>query len=187
MNFIDMVESQMIASVHTEKSLEQALTSNVNIVFLLTGDLLTAGIYIERLQNAGKRVFLHLDFIDGLANSKSAISFVKETWGPTGIITTKSHLIKYASDMGLMTIQRIFLLDGSAVTKGIEMVNSSKPDAIEIMPGVITKVIDQLSSTLDFPVIAGGLITEASEVYEALRCGALAVSSGNPEMWELDL
>ncbi|WP_025785801.1 glycerol-3-phosphate responsive antiterminator [Sporosarcina sp. D27] len=187
MNLVDLVESQMIASVQSEKNLELAIKSKVNIVFLLTGDLLSTGVYITRLQEAGKQVFLHLDFIDGISNSKSAMKYVAETWKPTGIITTKSHLIKSASELGLMTIQRIFLLDGGAVTKGIEMTNTSRPDAIEIMPGVIPKVIDQLSRTLNYPVIAGGLITEISEVHDALKVGALAVSSGNPDMWNLEL
>ena len=86
-----------------------------------------------------------------------------------------------------MTVQRIFLLDGNAVSKGIEMVNSSSPDAVEVMPGVIPKVIDKLARKLPYPIISGGLINSESEVLEALQSGALAISSGNPKMWELDL
>ncbi|MDW0116141.1 hypothetical protein QTL97_04285 [Sporosarcina thermotolerans] len=37
MKLVDMVESQMIASVKSEEDLQHALTSNVNIVFLQTG------------------------------------------------------------------------------------------------------------------------------------------------------
>ncbi len=187
MNLVDMVESQMIASVHNEKDLQSALTSQVNIVFLLTGNLMTTADYVKQLRQAGKDVFIHLDFIDGISSSKSALGFVAKFWKPTGIITTKSHIVKTAKEAGLMTIQRIFLLDGSAVTKGIEMVNTSRPDAVEIMPGILPKVVDKLSRTLDYPIIAGGLITEVSEVHEALQAGALAVSSGNPKMWNMDL
>ena len=183
MNLVDMVESQMIASVHNEVDLQSALSSNSNIVFLLSGNLMTIEGYVKKLRDAGKYVFIHLDFIDGISNSKSALSYVAKNWKPTGIITTKSFIVKNARDVGLMTIQRIFLLDGNAVKKGIEMVKSSRPDAVEIMPGIIPKVIDQLCSELNYPIIAGGLITEISEVNEALQAGALAVSSGNPKMW----
>lgn len=183
MSIVDMVDSQLIASVKNEEDLQLALKSNVNVVFLLKGDLMTAEGYIRQLKEAGKYVFLHLDFIEGLSNTRSAISYIAEVWKPTGIITTKGNLIKIAKEMGLMTIQRIFLLDRSAFYKGIEMVKSCNPDAVEIMPGIMPKVIDQLSAELPHPIIAGGLVSEIQEVYEALEAGALAVSSGNPSMW----
>jgi len=182
-----MVESQIIASVQNESALNEVLNSNSNIVFLLTGNLITTPIYIKKLKKAGKYTFIHLDFIEGLSSSKSAIDYIASDWKPTGIITTKSHLVKYANEVGLLTIQRIFLLDKSAIEKGIEMVKSCRPTAVEIMPGIIPKVIDQLSLKLKYPIIAGGLVTETSEVHEALKYGALAVSSGNPQMWKLDL
>lgn len=187
MRLVDMVESQIIASVQNEKDLQRSLISNANIVFLLTGNLMTIADYIKQLKEAGKYVFIHLDFIDGISNSKNALSYVAEFWKPTGIITTKSHIVKMSNEVGLMTIQRIFLLDRSAIQKGIEMVKSCRPDAVEIMPGIMPKIIDELSSELDYPIIAGGLITQISEVHDALQAGALAVSSGDPEMWNFDL
>ncbi len=182
-----MVESQIIASVKSEEDLDSALKSNVNIVFLLTGNLLTAERYISQLRESGKYVFLHLDFIEGLSNSRSTISFIAEVWKPTGIITTKGNMIKFAKEMNLMTIQRIFLLDRSALYKGIEMVKSCNPDAVEIMPGIMPKIIDQLASELHYPIIVGGLVSEIQEVYDALKAGALAVSSGNPAMWNYEI
>lgn len=187
MRLIDMVESQMIASVKNEEDLQHAIDSNVNIVFLLTGNLMTITGYIEQLRQAGKYVFIHMDFIDGISNSRNAINYVAKNWRPTGIITTKTQIVKMANEAGLKTIQRIFLLDRAAVNKGIEMVKSCKPDAVEILPGVIPKLIDQLSSEIDYPIIAGGLIDDISEVHQALESGALAVSSGNPKMWNYNL
>lgn len=187
MRLVDMVESQIIASVHNEKDLQRALGSNANIVFLLTGNLMTIAGYIKQLKEANKYVFIHLDFIDGISNSKNALIYVAEFWNPTGIITTKSHIVKMSHEVGLMTIQRIFLLDRSAIQKGIEMVKSCRPDAVEIMPGIMPKIIDELSTELNYPIIAGGLITQISEVHDALQAGALAVSSGDPEMWNFDL
>ncbi|MBS4204837.1 glycerol-3-phosphate responsive antiterminator [Lederbergia citrea] len=187
MMLVDMVESQIIASVKKESDLQTALNSKANIVFLLTGDLMTISDYINQIQQAGKYVFIHLDFIDGLSNSKNAISYVAKNWKPTGIITTKSHVVKFAKEVGLKTIQRIFLLDRSAIKKGVEMAKSCQPDALEILPGIIPKIIDELSSELAFPIIAGGLITELTEVHAALEAGALAVSSGDPNMWNFDL
>ena len=55
---------------------------------------------------------------------------------------------------------------------------------MEIMPGVIPKVIQRLSKE-KVPVIAGGLIETKAEVTAALRSGATAISTGRPELWEL--
>lgn len=187
MNLVDMVESQIIASVTSDQDLTQAINSEANIIFLLTGNIMTVGEHIHKIKQANKYVFIHLDFVDGISSTKTALTFVANQWKPTGIITTKSHVIKVAKEVGLMAIQRIFLLDHNAVIKGIEMVKSCRPDAVEVMPGIMPKVIDQLSTELVYPIIAGGLIDTISEVHQALENGALAVSTGSPKLWNLHL
>ncbi|MGN1400029.1 MAG: glycerol-3-phosphate responsive antiterminator [Bacillus sp. (in: firmicutes)] len=187
MNIVDMVDSQMIASIKKPADIEKAINSDANIAFLLTGNLINMHHYLDKLQSAHMHVFIHLDFIDGLSNTKSAVSYIAKVWKPTGIISTKSNLIKFAKEEGLMAIQRIFLIDFGAIQKGIEMTSSCKPDAVEVLPGLMPKVIDKLTKQIPLPIIAGGLISEKAEVLAALEAGALAVSSGNSEMWHLDL
>ena len=53
---------------------------------------------------------------------------------------------------------------------------------IEIMPGVIGKIIKRFSMGT-IPVIAGGLIETKNEVTDAIRQGAIAVSTGNQKLW----
>jgi glycerol uptake operon antiterminator len=185
-NMIDLVESQVIVSIREPKDIDKAIKSKANIVFLLTGNLLSVKDYVEVLQNANKQVFVHLDFIDGLANSRSAIEYIAKHIKPLGIITTKSNLIKFAKEFHLMTIQRIFLIDRGAIKKGIEMVNSCKPDAVEVLPGLMPRVIFELTETVETPLIVGGLIANEDEIHNALKAGALAVSVGNPKLWDFD-
>jgi glycerol uptake operon antiterminator len=187
MELVNMVESQIIASIKDQKDIDKAIKSSANIAFLLTGDISTVENYIKQLREAGMYIFLHLDFIEGLSNTKSAIKYIANVWKPTGIITTKINMIKYAKEEGLITIQRIFLIDRAAIEKGIEMVKSCKPDAVEVLPGLMPKVVDQLSRQLKLPLIVGGLIQEKEDILLALEAGALAVSSGNPAMWNFDL
>lgn len=185
LSLVDMVESQVIASIKDPQYIDEAIKGEPNIAFLLTGDLMTTKDYINRLKQAGMHVFLHLDFIHGISNDKSAISFIAREWKPDGIITTKNHLIKVAKEEGLLTIQRIFLIDQSALNKGMEMVESCKPDAVEILPGILPKIIFELTEKIKIPVIAGGLIREKEEILDALKAGALAASGGNPSLWNL--
>jgi len=45
--------------------------------------------------------------------------------------------------------------------------------------------VRQLCEALDKPVIAGGMITEKSEIIAALDAGALAVSVSDERLWNL--
>ena len=182
---VDIVESQIIASVKTEKDIDIALQSNANIIFLLTGDLLSTKRYIERINEAKKDVFIHIDFIDGLANSKTAIEFVAEIWKPRGIITTKSNLIQHAKKAGLLTVQRMFLIDRGALKRGLEIAARFNPDAIEVLPGIMPSVINELTKLTPLPIIAGGLVSNETEILQGLE--ALAISAGKRELWNVNV
>ena len=83
---------------------------------------------------------------------------------------------------GLLTFSTILPLN--IYTSIEEMAKNSHPHLMEIMPGVIGKTIRRFS-TGSIPVIAGGLIQTKSEVTDALRCGAPAVSTGKSDLWYL--
>lgn len=184
---VDIVESQVIASIENPNDIQQVINSEANIAFLLTGDLLMAKNYIDQLKSAGIKVFIHLDFITGISNSRSAIQYIAQKWRPDGIISTKGQPIQFAKKEGLLTIQRIFLIDHNAIAKGKKMAKTYNPDAIEVLPGIMPRVIYELTDTIPHPVIAGGLVKYKEEITQALEAGALAVSGGNANLWNLGL
>ncbi|MFD1363711.1 glycerol-3-phosphate responsive antiterminator [Lentibacillus salinarum] len=186
-NIVDIINSQVISSVKQADDIDKAINSNTNVTFLLTGDLTSTKSYINRLQEAGKITFVHIDFIDGLSNTPSAIKYIAEQWQPQGIITTKSNLIKHAKEMGLLTIQRIFLIDRNAVKRGIDIAHSCKPHAIEVLPGLMPNIIDELTKLTHLPIIAGGLVNNKQQILAGLKAGALAISAGNPGLWNYRL
>ena len=63
-----------------------------------------------------------------------------------------------------------------------ETLGGATADLVEIMPGVIGKVIARVANG-STPVIAGGLIETKDELLGALSHGALAVSTGKQELW----
>lgn len=184
---INMVQSQVIASIKQEEDIEKAIHSEANITFLLAGNLMTTKDYVDRLKATGKIVFVHIDFIEGLSNTPSAIQYIAQKWKPDGIITTKSGLIKFANEEGLMTIQRIFLIDHNGLKKGIEIAHKCKPNAIEVLPGIMPTIIDGLTKQTHLPIIAGGLVSNKDEILNGLGAGALAISTGDPKLWKLGL
>ena len=61
--------------------------------------------------------------------------------------------------------------------------NLGYADAIEILPGVMPKIIKQIVEISTLPIIAGGLIQDKEDIMLALQAGATAVSSTKKEIW----
>lgn len=181
---VDLVDHQIIAAVQTPENLEMALQSESNIIFLLTGSIFNVAGLVNQVKAAGKSVFLHMEFIEGIAPDRSGVAYVAEHIRPTGIISTRSNLIRFAKDNRLMAIQRIFLIDHNAVSKGIKAIEQSLPDAVEVMPGIMPRVIREFTDLTPLPIIAGGLVATQMEIREALEAGALAVSVGTSDLWQ---
>lgn len=173
-------ESPVIASVH-ESSFEDALVSPSGVIFLLGGNLITVDDRIKAAKAAGKKIFVHIDLAEGIGKDKTGIEFLARC-GADGIISTRANLIRTAKDFGMLTVQRFFVYDTQGVDSINDILYNSSPDIVEIMPGVIGKIIEQFSS-IGVPLVAGGLIETKSEVTSALNLGAFAVSTGKKELW----
>ena len=78
------------------------------------------------------------------------------------------------------------MIDSLSFESGIKMVDNYKPDFVEVMPGIIPRAISELKEKIAPPIIAGGMITQKSDVIQALKAGAIAVSTSKRELWSLD-
>lgn len=58
-------------------------------------------------------------------------------------------------------------------------------DAVEILPGLLFKVIKDLSKTVNKPLIVGGLISDKEDVMKALKSGATCISATKEELWSI--
>jgi glycerol uptake operon antiterminator len=180
-----LLENPIIAAVRDNEGLEKAINSSLPIVFLLYGSIITVPELCERLKASGKTVFIHLDLIEGLRGDSSAVEYIKRYAAPAGIITTKSTNIRYAKQQGLLTIQRIFVIDSFSLTTGVKGINENGPDAVEVMPGIAGKIIQRLEKKINVPIIAGGLIETKEDIMEALSSGAVAISTTRDGLWTL--
>jgi glycerol-3-phosphate responsive antiterminator len=64
-----------------------------------------------------------------------------------------------------------------------KQVATVEPDLIEILPGVMPKVIKRICSQINVPVIAGGLIADKEDVMAILDAGAVSISTTNETVW----
>ena len=79
--FYDAVlASPVIAAVKDPDQLEDCLAlENIQVVFLLFGDVCTIGGMVARAKDAGKVVLVHVDLIAGLSSSQEiAVDFLRQ-------------------------------------------------------------------------------------------------------------
>lgn len=176
----------IIAAVRDASGVARATRSNACCVFLLGGSILTLPDMAKAVRDSGKWVFIHMDLLDGLGHDAAAVEWCALHAQPDGLISTRAPLLKKARECSLMTIQRIFVMDSSSLHSGTRLLNTVKPDMVELLPGLIPKAIHALNQSVSHSVvIAGGMVTEKDEVRRALDAGALAVSSSDSALWDL--
>lgn len=180
-----IVDCPVIAAVKDEAGLAAALQSECETVFLLFGTVVTVPGMVARLREAGKLAVVHIDLIDGLSQREVAVDGLASVCQPDGIISTRPTLVRRARHLGLVTVQRAFILDSLALANLPAQLAVGKPDFIEILPGIMPRVITEITQSTATPVIAGGLIKYKDEVMAAMRAGAAAVSTTCPAVWEM--
>ena len=188
--FYDAVEANpVIAAVKSDAGLQAAVEmEEIQVIFVLYGDVCTIPAILERIKAAGKKAMVHIDLIAGLSAKEISVEFIARQTRADGIITTKPALVRRAKELGIFAVLRFFVIDSLAL-KNIENLEmqcgTSRPDFIEVLPGVMPKVLGRIAKVSRIPMIAGGLITEKEDVIAALSAGAIAVSSTNQDVWKL--
>ena len=188
--FYDAVEANpVIAAVKSDAGLQAAVEmEEIQVIFVLYGDVCTIPEILERIKAAGKKAMVHIDLIAGLSAKEISVEFIARQTRADGIITTKPALVRRAKELGIFAVLRFFVIDSLAL-KNIENLEmqcgTSRPDFIEVLPGEMPKVLGRIAKVSRIPMIAGGLITEKEDVIAALSVGAIAVSSTNQDVWKL--
>ena len=173
---------KVAASVRTDEDFKEALKSDVEVIFMQNSDILNVKEQITQAHSSGKKVLIHMDFAEGIGKDRAGLNFIK-LMGADGILTTKTGMIRSAKDIGLITVQRFFIVDSHSVDTAVESIKIARPDVIEIMPGVLEKKIREFAEKVDTPILAGGLIEFKEEVDSALEAGAKAVSTASKNLW----
>ncbi len=180
-----ILNNPIISAVNDLERLDAAIQSPSEIIFLLKGNILDLKSSVDRVKKGGKAIYVHMDLLEGLSRDLFALKFINDNIHPDGIITTKSSLIKMAKDMNMFAIQRLFILDSLSLETGIKSALSTRPDAIEILPGIMPRVTTKVHKETKIPVINGGLITLKEEVISCLNAGAIGISTTNEKIWEV--
>lgn len=175
----------IIAAIKDEAGLENCVQNSPQVVFVLYGTVVDIPLIIDRIHSAGKTAIVHIDLVDGLAPREISVDYIAQTTKADGIISTKQPLVKRAKELNLITIRRFFLLDSMAFINIEKQLTPDSADLIEVLPGIMPKMMRKISQLTSIPLIAGGLITDKEDVVNALSSGAIAVSTTNTNVWNL--
>ncbi|MCK9191281.1 MAG: glycerol-3-phosphate responsive antiterminator [Sphaerochaetaceae bacterium] len=179
------LDSPIIAAIKDDDLLNKAVMSDCDVVFVLYGTICNIDKIVDKIKENNKIAIVHADLIQGLGNRDIAVDFIKEHTRADGIISTKQNLVRRAKDLNMIAGERTFAVDSMAMNTIKNHINTLKPDFLEIMPGLVTKIISQISSISRVPVVAGGLISDKQDILSALDAGACAISTTRSELWAL--
>lgn len=178
-------DSPIIMAIKDDAGLARCLDTDKRAVFVLYGTVNTIPSIVQQLKEADKLVFVDIDLLDGLSAREAAVDYLLLHTCADGIISTKAALTRYAKGKGFLTVHRTFLLDSMALESIRKAAAQGGADCIEILPGVMPRMIRKLAAELPRPLIASGLLADKEDVVSALSAGALAISTTCQSVWEL--
>lgn len=183
--FDALSDNPIVIAIKDDEGLKACLKSEESrVVFVLYGEVGTIAGIVDRLKESGKLVMVHMDLISGLSAREEAVDFIAKYTKADGIISTRFDQIRHGKKLMLSTIYRIFVIDSKAISnlnRGI----GEYADIVEILPGLMPKIIRRMKRELSVPVIAGGLISDKEDVIQALDAGAIAISTTNRDVWSM--
>ncbi len=174
----------ILPAIRNMKQFDEFLNSSFSYGVILDIHLGQLKGVIREAKKHGKNMMVHVDLIQGIKHDEYGAEFICQDIKPAGIISTRSSVIAKAKQKKVYAIQRLFLLDTSAMEKSMEFVGKHKPDFIEVLPGIVPSLIQEIKEKTGIPIFAGGFIRTEEDVEQALKAGAVAVTTSNTKLWK---
>jgi glycerol uptake operon antiterminator len=181
----ELIEKRhIIAAVRNMEALSAAVKSPTETVCLLFGNPLNIAELLRSLRERGKLPLVNPDLLTGFSRDVINAEYLAFC-GAAGIVSTHHEVLRAARKQGLITVQRTFALDSSAIKAGLRALNQFAPDAVEILPAVAApRVVGQFRQAHPhLCIMAGGLISDLKEVEYLLGAHIDAISVSDPRFW----
>ncbi len=164
--------------------LERALAGDHAAIFVLGGDVFRVLRMAAKRKHRRLFICVNVDMVGGVAADASGINYLSDE--ADGVISTRRHVIEIAKKCRMITIQRLFAIDSSAVNRGLKLVRQTNPDCVEILPGLaLPEVGNNYEGLSGRTVLAGGLVKDRATVSGILKSGASGVSTSEESLWKM--
>lgn len=181
-----LLANPIIASIKNLDNLGIALESPCENIFLMTGNIFNLKEISQSIKSNNKGIYISVDDIDGFSKDTWGLEYIIKNILPNGIITRKPNLVKLSKDMGVFTIQQLFIHDSMELEMGLSSIKRLRPHVVCVSPGIIPKIITKIGSETQIPIIANGLIENFQDINRALGSGAIGISSSRADIWNID-
>lgn len=181
-----LARQPVIMAIYGIEQLKTALSSTAEVCIIANIDLIKLQPVIELLSKAGKYVIVNIDSCNGLSQDKGGIDYVAET-GAMGLLSTRLQTVQRAKKCGLITMQKIFVTDRSTWLRSLKAVEQSEPDYVQLMPAQMLPLLPQADRNVLPPIVASGFVCNEEHAQTALLHGAIAVSSSDSALWDVNL
>lgn len=181
-----LARQPVIMAIYGIEQLKTALSSKAEVCIIANIDLIKLQPVIELLSKAGKYVIVNIDSCNGLSQDKGGIDYVAET-GAMGLLSTRLQTVQRAKKCGLITMQKIFVTDRSTWLRSLKAVEQSEPDYVQLMPAQMLPLLPQADRNVLPPIVASGFVCNEKHARTALLHGAIAVSSSDSALWDVNL
>lgn len=176
----------IIPSIRKIRYLANALETNNEYILLSEIHIGNLKEMTEVCHQAGKKVIVNLDLIDGFQADTVGIKLLKQLFKVDAIMGRGSSKMNIAKSVGLTTIQRVILEDTIALESSIKFINESKSDMIELRPGLYgLKFLEDFKKVRDVPFILSGFVDQPELVKEAKKLGFFGVTTSYKELWNV--
>jgi glycerol uptake operon antiterminator len=179
-----MKRHTVIPAVRNFKELEKALQAPSEWLFLLEGELIHLRNIVEMARRARKKIFMHLELIDGVKEDEASIHYLARELQIDGILSTRTSSLRYAKKYGLITVQRGFMLDSHSMRTIINTAAQGNSDYLELLPSFAYSKIQEIKAAVDIEIIFGGFIETENDLSKLFAAGVNMVSTSKPSLWQ---
>jgi len=172
---IDILKNQIcVPVVPSMKRLEKFIETDLVVCILQDIHISLLEHMIKTLHDNNKLALVHIDMVHGISSDEHGAEFLCQRLRADGVISSKTRIIETTKKNKKIAIQRMFLIDSKSIERGIETVQKSQPDIVEVMPAIAYKIIPYIKSQINMPLIGGGLLKSKEDILQGLEAGCMA-------------
>jgi glycerol uptake operon antiterminator len=176
----------VIATLYGVEQFDDFVTSAAEVAIVANVDLRKLHRVVAALAKAGKYVIVNIDSCDGLSQDKGGVEYLADI-GVTSLVSTRVATIQRGNRAGLVTIQKVFVTDRSTWPRSVKALEQSDPNIVQLMPAPMLARLSQQDRSALPPIVASGFVCNEADALEALKGGAIAISTSESAMWNMKL
>jgi glycerol uptake operon antiterminator len=120
-----------------------------------------------------------------LSQDKGGVEYLVDI-GVTSLVSTRVATIQRGNRAGLVTMQKVFVTDRSTWPRSVKALEQSDPNLVQLMPAPMLSHLSVQDRKALPPIVTSGFVCNKGDVFDALKNGAVAVSTSDSELWNLD-